>query len=129
MTSVRRPPYWLTLLLALDRVGAAVFFNRADLTISTLCWMALLVKDPRRPSWSYADGTNLDHAALDPGEQDTLIACRMVVQVNPYRWQFWALVGIGHALEFLSPRHCARARKDDLVMLDATRALLTGKNT
>lgn len=113
--SIRRPPYWLTLLLALDRWGAAVFFNRADLTISTLCWMALNVQVwmERAQVWTEATG----------------IALGMLRDVHPYRWQYWLLVGIGHCLEFIKPGHCAKARLDELDVLDATRALLTGKGT
>lgn len=32
-------PYWLVLLLAIDRAAAAIFFNRADITVSSLCWI------------------------------------------------------------------------------------------
>jgi hypothetical protein len=31
--------YLHTLLVALDQFGAAVFFNRADLTVSAMCWL------------------------------------------------------------------------------------------
>ena len=34
-------PYWLQVLLALDRFGAVLFFNCADMCISSLCWLAL----------------------------------------------------------------------------------------
>lgn len=110
--SVLRPPYWLTLLLALDRWGAAVFFNRPDLTISTLCWMALTVE-------------GIASGAL-PTAAEKMIALKMYNDVRPYHWQDWSLLCIGKCLEFIQPGHCSKARLDDLAVLDATRALLGG---
>lgn len=33
--------YTHTILLGLDRFGAAIFFNEPDITISSLCWIVL----------------------------------------------------------------------------------------
>lgn len=37
--------YTHTVLIAADQFAAAVFFNRPDLTISTMCWMVMEGKD------------------------------------------------------------------------------------
>lgn len=105
-----KKPYWLTVLLALDRLGAALFFNRPDLTISTLCWMVLTLEQAR------------ELHAVPP--TDLLVAWAMLKAVDPYPWQTAALRAIGHGLEWLSPGHCARARESDKTLLVATAKLL-----
>lgn len=102
-------PYWLTLLLALDRLGAALLFNRPDLTISTLCWMALTIDAASR------------RAHVDPLD---MVAWGLWKAVDPYPWQGALLRSIGAALERLSPGHCARSRASDLALLMATASLL-----
>ena len=110
-----KTPYWLTLALAADRLGAAVLFNRPDLTISTLCWMVRT------------------HDAVQALPRNTMAtpdqraACAALFYVNPYGWQVALLRGMGAALEWMQPGHCAKARKDDLALLQRTVALLTPK--
>lgn len=91
--------YIMTLLLALDRFGAAVFFNRQDATISALCWIAISRSKDYRAA-----------AALE--------------QLKPYGWQLWLLRHIGGDLERLWPGHCARARTSDIATANSMRVLL-----
>lgn len=45
--------YSHTLLIALDDLGASIFFNRPDLTISTLCWLVANGKDAPLKLWGW----------------------------------------------------------------------------
>lgn len=106
-----KKPYWLTLLLALDRFGAALLFNRPDLTISTLCWMVLTVEGSRRNP-------------VSPTPPLLMVAWGMLRAIDPYPWQCVVLRLIGRGLEWLSPGHCNRARVSDMALLIATAQLL-----
>ena len=45
--------YSHTLLIALDDFGAAIIFNRPDLTISTLCYLVVNGKDASLKLWRW----------------------------------------------------------------------------
>lgn len=83
-------PYWLVLLLGLDRFGAAVFFNRPDITISSLCWIV--------------------RYAL----QDDVIAIQALSTLKLYKWQHWILLKLSSVLEWIQPGHCFGARATDI---------------
>lgn len=87
--------YSHTIILGVDRFAAAVFFNRADVTISSLCWLVR----------AYPAQTVAQRAALKP-------------------WQQWVLKQIGSGLEAISPGHCAAARASDLAIYASATALL-----
>jgi hypothetical protein len=89
--------YSHTVLLGLDRLGAAVIFNEPDITISSLCWI------------------------VRAGSTD------MVARLNLHDWQLVALRGIGDGLEYFWPGHCERARTGDLETSARARALLGGQ--
>ena len=48
-----RNSYTHTLAIAIDTLAASVFFNRADLTISTLCWVVAEGKDESLKLWHW----------------------------------------------------------------------------
>ena len=86
--------YSHTVLLGVDRLGAAVVFNEPDITISSLCWIV---------------------RSGSPGQND---------QLKLYDWQRGTLRAIGAALEFFWPGHCARARTGDIQTSSRARSLL-----
>lgn len=92
-------PYWLVFLLALDRLGAAWIFNRPDICISSLCWVA-------------RDRSFTAKAALQT--------------LDMYFWQPPLLRAIGAALEFIQPGHCANSRASDIKTSKSATQLLTG---
>jgi hypothetical protein len=96
--------YVYTLLLALDRFAAAILFNRADITISSLCWVA----------------RNMLTTPPDP----IAAAASAILKFAP--WQVWFLTHTATALEFLQAGHCAEARQTDIETADTTEALLRG---
>lgn len=89
--------YSHTALLALDRWGGAIIFNEPDITISSLCWIV-------------REGSTSMQSAL-----------------KLYGWQLLALRGIGSALEYFWPGHCAAARLGDLQTSARSRTLLGGQ--
>lgn len=93
-----RYPYWLVFLLALDRLGAAWIFNRPDITISSLCWIARF--------------------------QNNLTAQAALTQLKMYWWQPPLLRAIAAALELIHPGHCAHARVSDVKTSNAASLLL-----
>lgn len=102
--------YSHTLLVGLDRLGAAVLFNEPDITISSLCWIVLKASDPR-----YVDmGPRVPVAD----------AIASLVKLRLYKWQLRLLWNIGHALERFFPGHCAAAREGDLDTSERSRVLL-----
>lgn len=92
-------PYWLVVLIGLDRFGAALFFNRPDITISALCWVVRF-------------------APTD------LVAAAALRDLELYRWQAAILSWIGDGLELLQPGHCAYARASDTITAKSTVSLL-----
>lgn len=103
MNSFKTYPYWIVLLLALDRFGAAIVFNRPDITISTLCWIVL-----------YAT-------------QGDPIAVEALTILNLYGWQHWILKQIASGLEWMFPGHCIQSRATDLETSQSTINLLETK--
>lgn len=91
--------YLMTLLLALDRFGAAVLFNMTDCCISSLCWV-MLVTAHRLPDSTLAEVSRA-HAALD--------------SLKPYRWQEEMLLVIGRCLEWKWPGHCKASANADIL--------------
>lgn len=91
-------PYWLALLIGLDRLGAVVFFNVTDMCISSLCWV-MLVYARRLP------------ASSSEGE----LATKTLKAINPYRWQEELLLVIGRALEWIQPGHCKGSANSDIL--------------
>lgn len=89
LRQMKKGTYLYTVLLAIDRFGAAILFNRADITISSLCWIYL-------------------NRTIDP------ITIRSYRTLNLYGWQAGFLGATGTALERISPGHCARARISDI---------------
>jgi hypothetical protein len=96
--------YLMTLLIGLDRFGAALLFNMTDCCISSLCWMMLV---------------SAKRITVTPGE--VALAQRTLESLKPYRWQEELLLVIGRGLEWLSPGHCAASATADI--LTATRTI------
>lgn len=92
--------YSHTLVLGLDRFGAAILFNQPDITISSLCWV-------------------VREAPFGKIAEDALPKLKL------YRWQNCALVIIGNALEYFWPGHCEAARLGDLQTGELSRGLLS----
>lgn len=92
--------YSHTVVLAVDRLGAAVIYNQPDITISSLCWIV-------------RNGTKLKIA------EDALPVLRLAP------WQKFSLVWIGNGLEYFWPGHCEAARKGDLQTGARARRLLS----
>ncbi len=92
-------PYWLVVLIGLDRLAAAIFFNRPDITVSALGWVV--------------------HFA-----HSELVAAAALRDLAMYRWQARALLWIGDGLELLQPGHCAYARASDTITAKSTVSLL-----
>lgn len=93
--------YAHTLLIALDDLGAAVFFNRNDVTISSLCWL---------------------QRAADAGDPDRA-AKLATLALRP--WQHGFLRRVGAGLEWISAGHCVRARDADMARGKSMAGLLT----
>jgi hypothetical protein len=101
-------PYWLVLLLGLDRFGAVLLFNCPDMCISSLCWLVLSYTghlQPRSP----------DEAALVMLSMKTL---------KLWAWQEELLILIGRLLERISPGHCLHSAQDELLTAARTTKLL-----
>ena len=94
--------YLHSVLIGLDDFGAALLFNRNDVTISTMCRVVQLVdrKDP-------AAEVVLKRLALHPA------------QVFFLRW-------VGRGLTLISRHHCAKALVGDMERAHAIQALLDG---
>lgn len=92
--------YSHTVLLAIDRLGAALLFNEPDITISSLCWIV-----------RYATTLKIAENALP------------VLKLAG--WQRFALQWIGNGLEHFWPGHCDAARWGDLQTNQRTRDLLS----
>ncbi len=90
--------YLMTLLIALDRFGAALLFNMTDCCISSLCWV-MLASAGRIPSSS----------------SERTVADKTLKALNPYRWQEELLLVIGRGLEWLSPNHCVLSARADIL--------------
>ena len=82
--------YVHTLLIAIDQFAAAVFFNRADVTISSLCRVVQLA---------------------DSG--DAVWTARLAA-TKFARWQIAILRVLAAGLEKIQTSHCELARQSDL---------------
>lgn len=91
--------YSHTMALALDRFGAALLFNRPDITISSMCWIVRERKTSEAAKRGYA-----------------------LSKLN--WWQTKLLEGIGWCLESTFSGHCAAARKSDMAVANSVLALL-----
>lgn len=80
-------------LIGLDRLGAALLFNRNDITISTLCGLVQLA-DSARP--------------------DRKRAFRLVLSFGLHPVQLWFLRQLSHVLDAIQPNHCQLAIQGDL---------------
>lgn len=86
-----RRTYVHTVLVAIDQTGAAVLFNRDDITISSLCGLT------RR---------------MDKGDK---VARNLIYLGLALRdWQIGFCRITGRALEWLSPGHCEGAIASDI---------------
>lgn len=92
--------YSHTVVLGIDRLGAAVIYNEPDITISSLCWIV----------------RNSDKLKI---AEDALA----VLKLN--RWQLSSLQLIGDGLEHFWPGHCDAARLGDLQTTQRARSLLS----
>lgn len=104
--------YSHTVALGVDRFAAAVVFNQADITVSSLCWIVakydtVLAKPINSP--------------LSPLDLSAVSAFKMM---NLYGWQVSALWWIGAQLEHWFPGHCAAARDGDISTSERARLLL-----
>jgi hypothetical protein len=90
--------YLMTLAIALDRFGAAVFFNMTDCCISSLCWVML------------ATTGRIETIAAEKAR-----ALATLDSLKPYRWQEEALLFIGRALEWHWPGHCKASANADIL--------------
>ena len=93
--------YLHNILVALDSFCAAIFFNRPDLTISSLCRVVQL-SDAQEEGWQWKVERVLKLA----------------------RWQVWVLRVIGKALNLTFKNHCEAARISDLMRAGSTIQLL-----
>jgi hypothetical protein len=105
-------PYWLALLIALDRFAAVLFFNCPDMCVSSLCWAALVYI--RWPPYC-ANGA------------DVLTATQAMAALKLSAWQLRVLVRLGRWLEGINPGHCRKSAQDDGVQAERTYKLTTGK--
>ena len=104
---MKKGTYLYTVLLAFDRLGAALLFNRADITISALAWVVRTYHDVDR--------------SIPMGYP---IADRAHTLLRLNRFQYALLVLIADGLELLSPGHCAFARVTDIQTAYSTQDLL-----
>lgn len=84
---------------ALDRFGAALFYNIEDITISSLCWAVR-------------------------NEAANITARHATTRLRLYGWQERTLLWMGNGLEFFWPGHCEGARISDIGVANNTKTLL-----
>jgi hypothetical protein len=100
-------PYWLVLLLGLDRLGAVILFNCPDMCISSLCWL-MMVSAGRLPA--------------SPSQQS--IVEKSILALKLYAWQEEALIILGRMLERINPGHCLHSAQDEILTANRTIKLL-----
>lgn len=98
--------YLHTALVALDDFGAAVFFNRDDVTISSLCGLVRRF-DVKRSATSANPGVSAQ--ALSQSAANALLRL-----MGLRDWQISALRVIGAGLELIRSGHCERAIAADI---------------
>lgn len=104
-------PYWLALLIALDRMAAVLFFNCPDMCVSSMCWVALVYR--RWPPYC-VDATDVDIATAALAE----------LKLSPL--QLRVLTRLGRWLEGINPGHCLLSAHDDTIQATRTFTLMTG---
>lgn len=104
--------YSHTLALGVDRFAAAVVFNQADITVSSLCWIVRKYDTVM---------TKPVGSALTPLDLSALSAFKMM---NLYGWQVETLRWLGIGLEACFAGHCAAARDGDISTSERARILL-----
>ncbi len=92
--------YLHNVLVGLDAWGAAVFFNRNDVTISTMCRIVQLY-----------DAKDADAVAV-------------VTHMNLHDWQIGVLRRLAVGLNEIQPNHCELARQGDIERAQRILALL-----
>lgn len=85
--------YAYRVLIGLDRWGAALLFNRNDITISTLCGLVQLA-DSARP--------------------ERKKAFRLVLSFGLHPVQMWLLRQLSYVLDKIQTNHCQLAIQGDL---------------
>jgi hypothetical protein len=100
-------PYWLTLLLGLDRLGAVLLFNIPDMCISSLCWLMMV-------SAGRLAASDDQHALVE----------KSLATLKLYAWQEEALILIGRCLERINPGHCLKSTQDEILTANRTVKLL-----
>lgn len=85
--------YAYRVLIGLDRLGAALLFNRNDITISTLCGLVQLA-DSARP--------------------DRRKAFRLVLSFGLHPVQLWLLRQLTYVLDKIQHNHCQLAISGDV---------------
>lgn len=85
--------YAYRVLIGLDRLGAALLFNRNDITISTLCGLVQLA-DSARP--------------------DRKHAFRLVLSFGLHPVQLWLLRQLSYVLDKIQADHCQLAIGGDV---------------
>jgi hypothetical protein len=95
--------YSYRVLIGLDRLGAALLFNRNDITISTLCGLVQLA-DSARP--------------------DRKAAFRLVLSFGLHPVQLWLLRQLGYVLDKIQTNHCLLAIQGDVETSQSIVAML-----
>jgi hypothetical protein len=93
------------LAFALDILGAEIFWNQTDITISSLCWLVMAA----------------DELVAGPGEENYKLR---LVRLNLYGWQLSLLRHIGPQLDRIRPNHRELAREADIDRAARVSALL-----
>lgn len=104
--------YSHTVALGLDRFTAAVVFNQADITVSSLCWIV------RKRDAVMATPIGAPLTPLD------LSAVAAFKTMNLYEWQVLTLRWLGDGLEKFFAGHLASARTGDIRTSERARMLL-----
>lgn len=95
--------YAYRVLIGLDRLGAALLFNRNDITISTLCGLVQLA-DSARP--------------------DRRKAFRLVLSFGLHPVQLWLLRQLTYVLDKIQRNHCQLAICGDVQTAQSIVAML-----
>lgn len=85
--------YAYRVLIGLDRWGAALLFNRNDITISTLCGLVQLA---------------------DSAQPERKKAFRLVLSFGLHPVQMWLLRQLSYVLDKIQTNHCQLAIQGDL---------------
>ena len=94
--------YLHSVLVGLDDFGAAVLFNRNDVTISTMCRVVQLV------------------------DRKVAVAESVLKRLALHPWQVFFLRWVGRGLTLIKRHHCAKALVADMGRASAIQALFSG---